>query len=1433
MLFYSRMTAHLVLKVGDSEQVVALGPMNSLGRHPSNSIQILDKIASKEHCLIERRGDRYVLRDLGSLNGTFINSVRVRGESPLVDGDEISIGSTRGIFRCEPVVIEDETIEGNITGAPGSMRPALPEERLLAHLATDKPLYRPGEMLYARAALLDALTRAPAKRTGNLGFEVRSPRGDVVVSRPAPVALGIGAFSWAIPDDATGGEYVLFARCPAESFPPAELSFAIRPLRVPLLRLELELARKAYGAAEEVVAALSVARPSGDIPTGATAVAVASVDGVEVHRSEIALDALGTAALRFRLPPEIDGGEGTLTVTVHDGNVVEPIARAFAIVGQRLVVTFYPEGGDLVVGIPSRLYVEARTPLGKAADVAGRVLDSSGEIVARFRTEHEGRGTMSLTPARSGRAYIALLDEPAGVAEIFTLPEVKREGLVLAALDDITGVEETVRLRVIASAAGKARVTLSVRESEVAAVRLELAAGEVREVALTPPGSADGILRATVFDAAGVPRAERLVFRRPSRGLRVTLEMRPSGPAPPRAEGPPRAGLRSAVVLRVKTTDSAGVPRAATVTLAVTDDALLSAIPPRERAANLVEQVLLGAEVLDFADPSAYLGTGASAARRLDLLLGTQGFRRFAFYDIARFAAEHGDRAERVLARRRKPSAALAQARRMPNVGGARSPSSPPPSVPPPRYSVATLRSQGTPSTRVVAQILPSGWTPENGRRIMARIAPPLLLVREYAHRAAAPFDGTSGDFTETLYWNAGVMTSPNGEAQVNFDLGDAVTTFRARADAFSSAGALGHGEAVLEAGRPFSVEPRLPPEVTSGDLIEVPITISNGTATHADINVSLYITSGFLASREPIALSVGEGRREKVRITLGVMKGRGVFPVTVRASAGLRGDEVIRQVTVVPTGYPVKRYASGRLEPEGSAVHPIRLPDTIELGSIATDLVFHPSSLSMLTHAQEALLLEPTGGFEQAASSAWIDALVLQDLLARQGTDPHTLQHAVEVVERGYTRLVAHERVEGGFEWFGGNPGHAALTALGLMALAEIERVFPVDPALISRTRAWLLARRDGRGFIQELPATRGGGSVPFTRDALSDAYITWALGRSGVSELSAEIAVAEEQALASDDAYHLALAAGAILQERPPSDAARVLARLADKQDADGAVRGAATSITRSGGDNLVVETTAIAILTWLRAGETVRAGLGVRWLFDHGRGGRFGATQATVLALQALLAFEATRTRSKQGGVIEVLVDEALAAKQPFDAEAIDAIVVPSFTKALVPGAQKVTVRMIGGAAMSYTLRVRASTSVKIYPSACKVTIATSLDRPAVTEGESAELRAVLANEATEAMPMVTAILGVPAGFDIRLEALKELVTQGKIDAWEVRGREVVIHLRGLPAGESRTIPLSLLAAVPGTYNGPASRVYLQYTDSEKNWAAPLKARIHPQR
>jgi adenylate cyclase len=90
--------ARLILATAEGQQAIELRPINSLGRHPNNTIQLLDKIVSKEHCILEQRDGQFILRDLGSLNGTYVNGERVRGEQPLRHGDEIALGSTRARY---------------------------------------------------------------------------------------------------------------------------------------------------------------------------------------------------------------------------------------------------------------------------------------------------------------------------------------------------------------------------------------------------------------------------------------------------------------------------------------------------------------------------------------------------------------------------------------------------------------------------------------------------------------------------------------------------------------------------------------------------------------------------------------------------------------------------------------------------------------------------------------------------------------------------------------------------------------------------------------------------------------------------------------------------------------------------------------------------------------------------------------------------------------------------------------------------------------------------------------------------------------------------------------------------------------------------------------------------------------------------------------
>jgi adenylate cyclase len=87
--------ARLILLTPDGPQSIELRNTNTLGRHPNNTIQLLDKIVSKEHCILEKRDDAWILRDLGSLNGSYVNGERVQGEKAVRHNDEIIFGTLR------------------------------------------------------------------------------------------------------------------------------------------------------------------------------------------------------------------------------------------------------------------------------------------------------------------------------------------------------------------------------------------------------------------------------------------------------------------------------------------------------------------------------------------------------------------------------------------------------------------------------------------------------------------------------------------------------------------------------------------------------------------------------------------------------------------------------------------------------------------------------------------------------------------------------------------------------------------------------------------------------------------------------------------------------------------------------------------------------------------------------------------------------------------------------------------------------------------------------------------------------------------------------------------------------------------------------------------------------------------------------------------
>src|ERR1700690_2069293 len=109
---------------GPRGRVQLSGSRLVIGRSEDSDVFLPDSRLSRRHAEIEQRGEGCFVIDLGSTNGTFLNGVRVQGESRLHNGDTITVGESRLIFS-ESV---DEESGGSVVlaGAQAFTIPDLP-----------------------------------------------------------------------------------------------------------------------------------------------------------------------------------------------------------------------------------------------------------------------------------------------------------------------------------------------------------------------------------------------------------------------------------------------------------------------------------------------------------------------------------------------------------------------------------------------------------------------------------------------------------------------------------------------------------------------------------------------------------------------------------------------------------------------------------------------------------------------------------------------------------------------------------------------------------------------------------------------------------------------------------------------------------------------------------------------------------------------------------------------------------------------------------------------------------------------------------------------------------------------------------------------------------------------------------------------------------
>jgi len=516
-----------------------------------------------------------------------------------------------------------------------------------------------------------------------------------------------------------------------------------------------------------------------------------------------------------------------------------------------------------------------------------------------------------------------------------------------------------------------------------------------------------------------------------------------------------------------------------------------------------------------------------------------------------------------------------------------------------------------------------------------------------------------------------------------------------------------------------------------------------------------------------------------------------------------------------------------------------------------------YPNTLSEVQAGLEGLLREPNGCFEQTSTTNYPNVLVLDYLNETNQAKPEVSKRAKELLDRGYGKLTSFEcqkpAADGrqGYEWFGGTaPPHEALTAYGLLQFTDMSRVFPVDQEMLKRTKKYLIDSKDGNGGFKKNPAAID--TFGYAPAEIANAYIVWAVTEAErtaetKSDLTKEVEALVK--LATDgnrakDPYFIGLVANALMNRGDRKGGEKLLTALAKAQDKDGKLPGATASVTNSTGQALLIESTSLAVLGWLKANEagTYRPNvdLACKWIgSQRSGGGDFGSTQSTILALKALIEFARNNKRPAEDGTVTVTVGGAKVGEKAFTSKQAGPIVIQIENPEKLLKDGKLSIDVTTDAKQAYPCTVSWECRTRLPNSSpdCPLKLTTKLNKAEAAEGETVRLNVSVQNLKGTQNGMVTAIVGIPAGLKVpedmkQLKLLTDKPQDGKratVSYWEKRGRELVFYWHGLGDKEVVEFGVDLIADVPGEYRGPASRVYLYYGAEHKFWADPVDVKI----
>jgi hypothetical protein len=315
-------------------------------------------------------------------------------------------------------------------------------------------------------------------------------------------------------------------------------------------------------------------------------------------------------------------------VTVIDRGSKKPITSSFPLKygDPNIDVQFFPEGGELISGLRTRVAFKAIKADGLGIDVKGTVTDNTGKAVADITTQNLGMGVFFIVPD-GDKSYKANIVMPDGSTHVYDLPRVQQSSINLAVNNtDPDNLSVKISANQLFFDQHQNQKFYIIAQSGGVIYYAAQSALQTAVYSANIPKSKfpTGILQLTLFNDKGDPYSERIVFIQHNDQLKLNA-----------ATAKTTYATREKVKLNVsaKANDQ---PVAANLSVAVIDE---TKVPFDENAeTTILTSLLLTSDLKGYVEkPNSYFKqVTPETIANLDILMLTQGYRRFSYRDIVR-----------------------------------------------------------------------------------------------------------------------------------------------------------------------------------------------------------------------------------------------------------------------------------------------------------------------------------------------------------------------------------------------------------------------------------------------------------------------------------------------------------------------------------------------------------------------------------------------------------------------------------------------------------------------------------------------------------------------------------------------------------------------------------------------------------------------------